>query len=106
MKTNDFNALMDNIKKFCIDKRLVAYKYNNHYMLTSDGVKKAQGLYIVMLNSGAKIDFYNLYDLQPNKHGGHSYQDSKTITSDHCVLTVKQTNALNAYFEGLYHASN
>lgn len=105
MKASDFNAMLEKIKLFSLSTRLVAYKYNSHYMLTSDGIKQAKGLYITMSHDGAKIEFYNLYDLKPNKHGGHSYQDSKTVSSDYCVLTLKQTNTLNAFFEGLYHAN-
>ena len=103
MKNKDFKDMMQKIKAFCDGKKLVAYKYASNYMVVSDGVKEAQGLNITMHFGSTKVNYYKLYDLQPNKHGGYSYQDSRDVSNNYYDLTSKQADTLNAYFEALHY---
>lgn len=103
MRSNDFKTLLATIEKYIIGKVLVGYAYRASYYMLEDTPNKAQGLSINIANSSLTFQVYNLYDLQNNKHGGKSYQDSKTFINEYADLTHKQMNVIVDLFETIYN---
>ena len=103
MRSNEFKTLLVNIEKYITGKVLVSYAYRASYYMLDETLNKAQGLSINIANNGLTLQVYNLYDLQANKHGGKSYQDSKTFINKYADLTYKQMNAITELFETIYN---
>lgn len=102
MRSNDFKTLLTTIEKYITGKVLVSYAYKASYYMLDDTPNKAQGLSIGIINNGLNLQVYNLYDLQDNKFGGKSYQDSKTFINEYADLTYKQMNVITELFENIY----
>ena len=103
MRSNEFKTLLATIEKYIAGKVLVSYAYRASYYMLDDTLNKAQGLSINIANSGLTFQVYNLYDLQANKHGGKSYQDSKTFINKYADLTQKQMGVILELFETIYN---
>lgn len=103
MRSNDFKTLLTTIEKYIVGKVLVSYAYRASYYMLDDTLNKAQGLSINIANSSLILQVYNLYYLQDNKHGGKSYQDSKTLINEYADLTYKQMNTITDLFETIYN---
>lgn len=103
MRSNEFKTLLATIEKYITGKVLVSYAYRASYYMLDDTLNKAQGLSVNIANSSLTLQVYNLYDLQNNKHGGKSYQDSKTFINEYTDLTYKQINAITNLFETIYN---
>ena len=103
MRNSDFKTLLSTIEKYIKNKVLVSYNYRNSYYMLDDTPKKAQGLSIGIINNGLNLQVYNLYDLQDNKYGGKSYQNSKTFINKYADLTYKQMDVILELFETIYN---
>ena len=103
MRNSEFKTLIETIHKYIENKVLVSYSYRNSYYMLDDTPNKAQGLSIGIINNGLNLQVYNLFDLQDNKHGGKSYQDSKTFINKYADLTHKQIDVITNLFETIYN---
>lgn len=103
MKAKDFKQVMIELEEYINDKTLNYYLYNNLYTFSDNKEKLAYAINIKISYDSMQLDYYKLLDLLPNKHGGKSYQDSKTFKREYYNLTHKQINTVNTFFESIYH---
>lgn len=102
MKMSDFNTLRGDLQLAVNGKDFTECLYSKVYRLQENKQDNAKAIVIKMSNDSMTVEYYNLYDLQPNKFGGKSYKDSKTVKTDYYRLSAKQHKNIAELFLSLY----